>query len=71
MSDDNFKTSQDIWSLTEGQGGAGAPAVQYGSETSGAPGPVTEPVKGEIKKIDVSQTSQQKEADHATSESED
>lgn len=58
--DDNFKTSQKDFSLAEGTSAGSAPAVQYGSETTGAPGPVTQPVKGEITTIDASQTSQQK-----------
>lgn len=61
--DDNFKTSQTEWSLPEGKGAAGAPAVQYGSEGS-APGAVTEPIKGEITKIDALQTTQQKAGEH-------
>lgn len=56
---DNFKTSQTEWSLPEGKGGSGGSSVQYGSEPSGVPGPVTQPVKGEIMKIDAMKTSQQ------------
>lgn len=62
--DDILKTSQTDFSLTEGQGGAGVPAVQYGTETSGAPGPVTQPIKGESSRIDAMQTSQQKKGEH-------
>lgn len=69
--DDNFKTSQKDFSLSEGQNSAGAPAVQYGEESSGAPSAVTQPVKGEITQIDAMQTSQQKAGDHATAESGD
>lgn len=57
------KTSQTEFSGVDGQAG-GPPAVQYGSETSGAPGPVTEPIKGEITKIDALQTTQQKAGEH-------
>ncbi len=46
--------------LTEGDTASSVPATQYGSETSGAPGPVTQPIKGEITQIDGLQTSQQK-----------
>ncbi len=67
---DDFKTSQTEFSGVDGQN-VGAPAVQYGNEPSGAPGPVTQPVKGEITKIDALQTSQQKNDDHATVESGD
>lgn len=68
---DDFKTSQDVWSLTEGQNAPGAPAQQWGDEPTGAPGPVTQPIKGEITTIDASQTSQQRAGDHATPESGD
>lgn len=68
---DDFKTSQDSWSLAEGSNAPGAPAVQYGTESSGAPGPVTQPIKGEITTIDASQTSQQRADEHATAESND
>ncbi len=68
--DDNFKTSQTEFSGVDGQN-VSAPAVQYGSETSGAPGPVTEPIKGEITKIDGLQTSQQKSGELSTPESGD
>lgn len=68
--DDNFKTSQTEYSLGEGQNAAGAPAVQYGTETSGAPGPVTEPIKGDISKIDASQTTQQRNNEHHDAEGE-
>lgn len=60
---DNFKTSQKEWSLSEGNSSAGAPAVQYGTPGTG-PGAVTEPIKGEIKKIDALQTSQQRANQH-------
>lgn len=69
--DDFFKTSQDSFSLAEGQNAAGAPAKQWVEEPSGAPGPVTQPVKGEITKIDASKTSQQIYDDHSTGESGD
>lgn len=68
---DDFKTSQTSWSLPEGQNAPGAPAKQYGDEPTGAPGAVTEPVKGEITQIDATKTSQQKANDHATPESGD
>lgn len=68
--DDNFKTSQTEWSLTEGKNAPGAPAQQWGNEPQGAPGPVTEPIKGEITKIDAMQTSQQKEGEHHDPEGE-
>jgi hypothetical protein len=57
------KTSQDIWSLTEGALPP-TPGEQSKSETTGAPGPVTEPIKGEITKIDALQTTQQKAGEH-------
>jgi hypothetical protein len=62
--DDNFKTSQKEWSLTEGKGGPGAPGPQYASQANGVPGPVTQPVKGEIFKIDAFTTSQQRAGEH-------
>lgn len=68
---DDFKTSQDVWSLTEGQNAPGAPAKQWADEPQGAPGPVTQPVKGESIQIDAMQTSQQKADEHATPESGD
>lgn len=64
--DDNFKTSQTEFSGVDGQKG-GAPAVQYGTEGS-APAAVTEPVKGEITKIDALKTSQQKAGEFSTPE---
>ncbi len=68
---DGIKTSQDIWSLTEGQdGGAVAPVVQYGTEPTGAPGPVTQPMKGESLQIEALSTSQQRAEEHQTPESE-
>lgn len=66
---DDIKTSQKSWSLTEGDNAPGAPAVQYGSESTGAPGPVTQPIKGEINKVDTIQTSQQRLGQHHTPES--
>lgn len=44
--------------LAEGSGSSSVPAVQYGSEKTGAPGPVTQPVKGEILKIGIPTISQ-------------
>ncbi len=67
--DDKIKTSQDIWSGVDGQDSATAPAVQYGTETSGAPGPVTQPMKGESSQIDGLSTSQQRADEHHTPES--
>jgi hypothetical protein len=67
---DEFKTSQTDFSLPEGKNAPGAPAVQYGTETSGAPGPVTEPIKGESSRIDALQTSQQKKGEHHDPEGE-
>lgn len=61
---DDFKTSQTDFSLTEGANAPGAPAVQYGSETTGAPMPVTQPMKGESLKQSDLQTSQQKAGEH-------
>lgn len=67
---DDFKTSQKDFSLSEGQNAPGG-GQYWGTEPTGAPGPVTQPVKGEILKIDAMQTSQQKAGDHATPESGD
>lgn len=64
------KTSQTEHSGVDGQN-ISAPSQQWGSEPQGAPGPVTEPIKGEIKKIESSQTSQQKAGEHSTPESGD
>lgn len=66
---DEFKTSQTEWSLTEGKAAAGAPAVQYGTEGS-SPAAVTEPIKGEITKIEALQTAQQKASEHHDPEGE-
>jgi len=57
--DNDIKTSQTDFSLTEGQNAPGAPAVQYGTEKASSV-PVTQPQKGESSRIDSSATSQQK-----------
>lgn len=57
--EENFKTSATELSEPGGKG-ASAPAVQYATD-SASPAGVTEPVKGEIKKIDAMATSQQNE----------
>lgn len=65
---DNLHTSQQKageHQLGEGRQSASAPDTQYGLETTGAPGPVTEPIKGEIIKIDALQTSQQKAGEYS------
>lgn len=67
---DVYKTSQTSWSLTEGKDAPGG-SQDWGTEPTGAPAPVTQPIKGEIMKIDAMQTSQQKAGDHATVESGD
>lgn len=54
-----IKTSQTSFSLTEGNQSVQAPAVQWGTDKA-APGGVTQPIKGEIKKIDALITSQQR-----------
>lgn len=71
--DDKIQTSQQQngeHHLAEGQGNeAVAPDVQYGTETSGAPGPVTQPIKGEITQIDGLSTSQQRAGEVSVCES--
>lgn len=51
------KTSQTEWSRPEGSSSPSAPAVSWGTDKA-APGGVTEPVKGEIKKIGIPTISQ-------------
>lgn len=63
------KTSQTEFSGVDGQDVIGV-GQQYGDEPTGAPGPVTEPIKGEITKIDATQTSQQKKGEHHNIEGE-
>lgn len=58
------KTSQSEFSGVDGQN-ISAPAKQWADEPQGAPGPVTEPVKGDISKIDSSATSQQKSGEYS------
>jgi len=64
--DDKIQTSQQRAGehhLVEGDSGASAPAVQYGTDQA-SPGGVTEPVKGEIKQIpDPFTTSQQRKGE--------
>lgn len=57
---DTLKTSQTEFSRPEGNSSPSVPAAQYGTDKA-APGGVTQPIKGEIKKIDGLKTSQQNE----------
>jgi len=56
--------------LAEGDTASAVPATQYTTESQGAPGPVTQPIKGEITQIDGLQTSQQKAGEFSLCEGE-
>lgn len=68
MSD--IKTSQTSWSLPEGTAPTGSqPSIP--AQGTRVPGPVTQPVKGESIKMNITTTSQQDRNEHATPESGD